>query len=91
MSSSPRRSLRLAGKEPEHTADVLPSLASASAKRSSKQEVSTEWKRMSFHVPRMDNCLIFGKFLAAALSTVATVAATYTWGQGQGQACLNCK
>ena len=74
MSSSPRRSLRLAGKEPEHTADVLP----ASAKRS-KQEVSTEWKRLSFHVPRMDNCLIFGKFLAAALSTVATVAATYTW------------
>jgi hypothetical protein len=81
MSSSPRRSLRLAGKEPEHTADVLPSLASA--KRSSKQEVSTEWKRMSFHVPRMDNCLIFGKFLAATLSTVATVAATYTWGQAK--------
>jgi len=81
MSSSPRRSLRLAGKEPEHTADVLPSLASA--KRSSKQEVSTEWKRMSFHVPRMDNCLIFGKFLAAALSTVATVATTYTWGQAK--------
>lgn len=77
MSSSPRRSLRLAGKEPEHTADVLP--ASASAKRT-KQEVSTEWKRLSFHVPRMDNCLIFGKFLAAALSTVATVAASYTWG-----------
>ena len=75
MSSSPRRSLRLAGKEPEHTADVLP----ASAKRS-KQEVSTEWKRLSFHVPRMDNCLIFGKFLAATLSTVATVAASYTWG-----------
>jgi hypothetical protein len=81
MSSSPRRSLRLAGKEPENTADVLPSLASA--KRSSKQEVSTEWKRMSFHVPRMDNCLIFGKFLAAALSTVATVAATYTWGNAK--------
>ena len=80
MSSSPRRSLRLAGKEPEHTADVLPSLASA---KRSKQEVSTEWKRMSFHVPRMDNCLIFGKFLAAALSTVATVAATYTWGQAK--------
>jgi hypothetical protein len=76
MSSSPRRSLRLAGKEPEHTADVLP----ASAKRSSKQEVSTEWKRLSFHVPRMDNCLIFGKFIAATLSTVATVAASYTWG-----------
>ena len=74
MSSSPRRSLRLAGKEPEHTADVLP----VSAKRT-KQEVSTEWKRLSFHVPRMDNCLIFGKFLAAALSTVATVAASYTW------------
>ena len=74
MSPTPRRSLRLAGKEPELTADVLPTPASA---KSSK----TEWKGMSFPVPRMDNCLLFGKFLAAALSTVATVAATYTWGQ----------
>lgn len=74
MSSTPRRSLRLAGKEPELTAASLPTSASA---KSSK----TEWKGMSFHLPRMDNCLLFGKFLAAALSTVATVAATYTWGQ----------
>jgi hypothetical protein len=77
MSPTPRRSLRLAGKEPELTAATLPTSASA---KSSKQEVSTEWKGMSFHVPRMDNCLLFGKFLAAALST-ATVLATYTWGQ----------
>jgi hypothetical protein len=54
--------------------------ASASAKRS-KHEVATEWKRLSLNVPRMDNCLLFGKFLAAALSTVATVAATYNWKQ----------
>ena len=79
MSSSPRRSLRLAGKDPEHTAAVLST--SASAKRT-KHEVSTEWKRLSLNVPRMDNCLLFGKFLAAALSTVATVAATYNWKQG---------
>jgi hypothetical protein len=79
MSSSPRRSLRLAGKEPEVSTE-LPTPASPSAKRS-KQEVSTEWKRLSFYVPRMDNCLIFGKFLAATLSTVATVAASYTWKQ----------
>jgi hypothetical protein len=72
MSPTPRRSLRLAGKEPDHTADVLPT----PLKRS-----KTEWKPMSFHVPRMDNCLIFGKFLAAFISTVATVAASYTWGQ----------
>ena len=78
MSSSPRRSLRLAGKEPEHTADVLPSLASASA---SAKMSKYERKGMSFHVPRIDNCLIFGKFLAAFISTVATVAVSYTWGQ----------
>jgi len=77
MSSSPRRSLRLAGKEPEHTTAVLST--PASAKRSSKQEVSTEWKPLSLTVPGVDNCLIFGKFLAALLSTAATVAATYTW------------
>jgi len=76
MSSSPRRSLRLAGKEPE----VITEMPSPSRKSNQSQEVSTEWKRLSFHVPRMDNCLIFGKFLAAALSTVATVAASYTWG-----------
>lgn len=79
MSSSPRRSLRLAGKEPELMTEMSAS-ASASAKRS-KHEVSTEWKRLSLNVPRMDNCLLFGKFLAAALSTVATVAATYNWKQ----------
>jgi len=79
MSSSPRRSLRLAGKEPEVITEMP---TSASAKRT-KQEVSTEWKRLSFHVPRMDNCLIFGKFLAAALSTVATVAASYNWSQAK--------
>jgi hypothetical protein len=75
MSPTPRRSLRLAGKEPELTAATLPTSASASAKSS-----KTEWKGMSFHVPRMDNCLLFGKFLAAAVST-ATVLATYTWKQ----------
>jgi hypothetical protein len=72
MSPTPRRSLRLAGKEPELTAAAVPTSASA---KSSK----TEGKGMSFHVPRMDNCLLFGKFLAAALSTVVTVAASYTW------------
>ena len=77
MSPTPRRSLRLAGKEPELRTEMPPP---ATLKRS-KQEAATEWKRMTFHVPRMDNCLIFGKFLAAALSTVATVAATYTWKQ----------
>jgi hypothetical protein len=75
MSPTPRRSLRLAGKEPEVITE-MPASASASAKSS-----KTEWKPMSFHVPRMDNCLLFGKFLAAFISTVATVAATYTWGQ----------
>ena len=81
MSSSPRRSLRLAGKEPELMTEMSASAsASASAKRT-KHEVSTEWKRLSLNVPRMDNCLLFGKFLAAALSTVATVAATYNWKQ----------
>ena len=73
MSPTPRRSLRLAGKEPELTAATLPTSAST---KSSK----TEWKGMSFHLPRMDNCLLFGKFLAAAVST-ATVLATYTWKQ----------
>ena len=79
MSPTPRRSLRLAGKEPELRTEMPPP---ATLKRS-KQEAATEWKRMTFHVPRMDNCLIFGKFLAAALSTVATVAASYSWGQAK--------
>jgi len=75
MSPTPRRSLRLAGKEP----DVITELpASASAKRSKPEQ-----NGMSFHVPRMDNCLFFGKFLAAALSTAATVAASYTWGHAK--------
>jgi len=75
MSSSPRRSLRLAGKTPEFTAEIPTPM------KRSKQEVSTEWKPISLTVPGVDNCLLFGKFLAAALSTVATVAATYTWKQ----------
>lgn len=77
MSSSPRRSLRLAGKTPEFTVEAPPP-----TKRSKQsQEAATEWKRISLTVPGSDNCLLFGKFLAAMLSTVATVAATYSWGQ----------
>lgn len=79
MSSTPRRSLRLARKEPEFTAEVpLPS-----RKSKQSQETATEWKRLSLTVPGVDNCLIFGKFLAAALSTAATVAATYSWGHAK--------
>ena len=77
MSSSPRRSLRLAGKTPEFTAEIP---TPADLKRSN-HESATEWKPLRLTVPRMDNCLLFGKFLAAALSTVATVAATYSWRQ----------
>lgn len=77
MSPTPRRSLRLAGKEPELTTNM----AASSYVKSSRHESVTERKGMSFHLPRMDNCLLFGNFLAAALSTVATVAATYTWKQ----------
>ena len=79
MSSSPRRSLRLAGKTPEFTAEVAP----LTRRSRQSQESATEWKPLLLTVPRMDNCLLFGKFLAAMLSTVATVAATYTWGQGK--------
>ena len=77
MSSSPRRSLRLAGKEPEVRTEMPPPV------KRSKHEISTEWKRLSLTVPRADNCLLFGKFLAAALSTAATVAASYSWGQAK--------
>ena len=79
MSSSPRRSLRLAGKEPEITVEVPPPCK----KSRQSQEAATEWKRLSLTVPRMDNCLLFGKFLAATLSTVATVAASYNWSQAK--------
>ena len=79
MSPTPRRSLRLAGKEPELRTEMPP----PAALKRSKQEAATEWKRLSLTVPGVDNCLIFGKFLAAALSTAATVAATYSWGHGK--------
>lgn len=79
MSSTPRRSLRLAGKEPE----VSTELPTPNRRSRQSQETATEWKRLSFTVPDVDNCLIFGKFLVAALSTTATVAATYTWGHGK--------
>lgn len=79
MSSTPRRSLRLAGKTPEFTVEVPPPCR----KSRQSQEAATEWKRISLTVPGADNCLLFGKFLAALLSTAATVAASYNWGQGK--------